>query len=569
MSLGGNIARLPLLGPSLIDAARLLRYPEIERVVRIDIAGTRRSLAWLRNAGAADDAADGRTLLILSLTDMIYQLKLEAMLASALRLRGWRVRILTGSPANLRARRYFEAFGLDEFVYLDNYQATRDEMRYCADAAQTFMRDAETFTAVKRWTFEDAWIGPQVLSAVSRASHQAAPNPADPETRAAIAAMLPQLLCRTVIARRLIADIQPDLGLVIEANDSVYGPFVDRLIGSGTNLIQVTQPWRDDALTLRRLTGTTRRMHPSSVASETLNKLAARPWSQAEQHVIDTMFADRYGGKWFLQSRNQPDTQPINRSSLIERLGLNPDHKIAVVFSHVLWDANLFYGEDLFLDYGDWFIATVAAAAANPSVNWIIKLHPANLWKRARENVDGEYAESRLIREHIGTLPPHVHLLKPDSDINSLSLFEHADIGITVRGTSGMEMPCFGKPTLTAGTGRYSNLGFTIDSAGKEEYLARLATLHELAPMDDRQIQLALWHAYAAFVLRPWRMRSFKSCFDYRKRGHHPLDQNMICLVSRMTEVEVNGDLYRFAEWAGSDAVDYLEIDEVASGNEG
>ena len=110
-------------------------------------------------------------------------------------------------------------------------------------------------------------------------------------------------------------------------------------------------------------------------------------------------------------------------------LGLDPTKRTAVMFSHVLWDANLFYGKDLFDNYGHWFVETVKAAVANPRLNWVIKLHPANLWKRELAGVSSEFDEIRLIREHIGELPPHVHLLLPDTKISTLSLFRMADAG--------------------------------------------------------------------------------------------------------------------------------------------
>jgi hypothetical protein len=488
------------------------------------------------------------------------------MLGAALRLDGWRVRVLVGARSNVRSERYFRSFGIDEFVYLDSYRLSAIEERRCATAAAELLSGPMTFPVVKGWTFEGGWVGPQILSALSRASHDGAPDPAESGTHAAFTRRLPALLERILIARHLMDNVKPDLGLTIEANDAVYGPFVDQAIVSGTPVIQVTQPWRDDALTMRRLTVKTRRMHPSSVSTETLDALATRDLSNAEQLAIDTMFANRYDGKWFLQSRNQPQTRSFDRAALVERLGLRADRKIAVVFSHVLWDANLFYGEDLFRDYGDWFVETVRAATRNTELDWIIKLHPANIWKRAREQVDGGYTETRLIEEQIGNLPAHVHVLAADSDINSLSLFEHADYGVTVRGTVGMEMPCFGKPMLTAGTGRYSGLGFTLDSASPDEYLARLAYLHETPRLSAEQTIRARWHAYAALIMRPWRMQSFKSAFNYQKKGLHPLDQNLSPLAFNMNKVDANGDLHRFATWAAGKDVDYLESNPDADG---
>jgi hypothetical protein len=554
------IARVPILGPAVINLARSLRDPATERLVNADFAATKAQLAWLREAMPAPGAAAKR-LLIVSLTDMVYQFKIEAMLGAGLKLAGWHPLVLTNSRTNTRAARYFRAFGIEDLVYLDEFAATAVERARCAAEATALLAGDLSFQSVKAWTFRQSWIGPQILSTVSRSQFEGAPDPADPATRAEIAALLPTLLERVVTAERVVKSVGADLGLVIEANYALYGPLIDALVGAGTPVVQATQPWRDDALTFKRLTPQTRRIHPSSIAPATFATLQERPFTAAEDAALDQLFADRYSGKWFLQSRNQPGTHDADAAAILERFALDPAKKTATVFSHVLWDANLFYGEDLFENYGAWFVATVRAAAANPHLNWLIKLHPANLWKRAREGVDGEYSELRLIAAQIGDLPPHVKLVAPDNDIATLSLFHFTDYGVTVRGTSGMELPCFGKPTLTAGTGRYSGLGFTDDSASAEEYLERLATLHLRAPLSPAETELARRHAHAAFLLRPWLMTSFRSTFAYEKRGVAPLDHNLECAVASLPDLQRNGDLERWARWAVSCEIDYLEVE--------
>jgi hypothetical protein len=552
------ISRLPVVGPAVIDLARSMRDPATERIVHADLAETVRALAWLRDALPALTGQAPR-LLILSLSDMVYQLKLEAMLGTALKLRGWRPIVLTNSRANTRALRYFRAFGITDLMYLDDFPPDPSDRARCAEAAGHLLNGPLSFQTVKAWNFAGSWIGPQILSTISRSQYQGAPDPSDPATRAEIAAMLPELMQRVLLAERLVKTARADLGLVIEANYALNGPLVDRLIESGTSVIQVTQPWRDDALTCFRLTAKTRRMHPSSITSATFESFRRKPWGATEEAALDRLFADRYSGKWFLQARNQPGGPDFDAAAIRQRLALDPAKKTATVFSHVLWDANLFFGEDLFQNYGEWFVETVRAAAANPHLNWLIKLHPANLWKRAREGVDGEFSELRLIRDHIGSLPSHVTLLYPDSEITTMSLFRFTDYGVTVRGTSGMELPCFGKPTLTAGTGRYSGLGFTDDSASATEYLARLAALHQRPPLDRGETLLARQHAYAAFLLRPWKMKTFKSTFDYQKRGTASLDHNLQCTVTSIAEARSNRDLDNWADWAITSFVDYLE----------
>jgi hypothetical protein len=558
VSLRKRVARLPLVGSALVDLGRRLHDPATARIVQADYQETFRQLAWLREA-MPTAASTGPRLLIVSLSDMVYQLKLEAMLGAALKLQGWRPVVLTNSATNTRAKRYFRAFGIDDFVYLDDFAPTEAE-REIADAAGARLLDGPlSFQAVKQWVFAEAWIGPMVLSTVSRNQHQGAPDPQDPATRTEIAALLPDLLTRVLVAGRVAETTRPDLAMVIEANYALFGPFVDRLIARGTNVVQVVQPWRDDALGFKRLTRETRRMHPSSISPDTFSRLLRSPWTARQDQELAQLLTDRYSGKWFLQTRNQPRTREADATAIRERFGLAADKKTATVFSHVLWDANLFYGEDLFQDYGEWFVETVRAAAANPHLNWLIKLHPANLWKRAREGIDGEFAETKLLREHLGTLPAHVHVLDPDCGIDTLSLFHFTDYGVTVRGTSGMELPCFGKPVVTAGTGRYSGLGFTDDCATIAAYLQRLASLHDQPSLGPERTMLARRHAHAAFLLRPWRMTSFRSTFAYRENGTHPLDHNLTCVVTSVSEAERNGDLARWVAWAGSDEIDYLE----------
>jgi len=205
-----------------------------------------------------------------------------------------------------------------------------------------------------------------------------------------------------------------------------------------------------------------------------------------------------------------------SKEEIVNQLGLNRGKKTVVVFSHVLWDANLFYGEDIFEDYEDWFVETLKAAVNNPAVNWIIKLHPSNIWKRNRDKVKGELREEVLLREKIGRMPKHIFLLYPDTPISTFSLFDLADYAVTVRGTVGMEICCFGVPVFTAGTGRYSGLGFTIDSASREDYLDKLSRIQDFPRLSEEQTLLAKKHSFTVFNLRPWKMDSFRAEFNYK-----------------------------------------------------
>ena len=150
-----------------------------------------------------------------------------------------------------------------------------------------------------------------------------------------------------------------------------------------------------------------------------------------------------------------------------------------LVFPHIFWDGTFFWGHDLFPNYEAFFAETLKIAYATPRANWIVKIHPANLVKNRRDGFAGRSNEMQVI-EAMGSLPPHIKVLDATTDISTLSLYEIGDVCVTVRGTVGMEAACFGLTTVTAGTGRYDRLGFTIDPETPEEFRDAAAARRKL-----------------------------------------------------------------------------------------
>ena len=157
-------------------------------------------------------------------------------------------------------------------------------------------------------------------------------------------------------------------------------------------------------------------------------------------------------------------------------------------------------------------------------------------------------------------VPPHLAVVRPDSEISTRSIFGVTDYGITIRGSVGFELPCFGVPVLTAGTGFYSGRGFTVDSSSPAEYVERLRTIERIPPLAPGQVELARRHAYALFRLRPTRFTSFLATIRPLEEMGHPLDHDVEIRVRTSADLEEAEDLRRFAEWAtGSRELDFLE----------
>jgi hypothetical protein len=286
----------------------------------------------------------------------------------------------------------------------------------------------------------------------------------------------------------------------------------------------------------------------------------AMPWSSSDEQTLMEEFDKAYReGTWFNRKFLHKGKRIKPPEEVREQLGLDPSKKTAVIFSHVLWDATFFYGEGLFEDYESWLLETVRAAASNTKVNWIVKLHPDLVWKLKYEGYSGELQDVIALRAALAAWPDHIKIVLPDTDISSYSFFEITDYCVTVRGTIGIEMACHGIPGLTAGTGRYSGLGFTIDSASQEDYLRLITNIQDLSPMSRQQAEDARRFAYALFKRRVWNTESFEMVRLPIEEVGHPLDHDIHIKLTSFDEVSSAKDLREFANWVASNAVDYFQ----------
>lgn len=504
-------------------------------------------------------ATDGIAL-IASLSYSTYQAKQEGMFAKAFQLKGLEPVVVT-LPDARNTRRFHELFGIEQFVTLEEYLTPELEDEAQATAAD--LHDSVAGPAdLKQLRYEGADVGREALSTVSRYLHDGGVDLDDPRARELLGSLLHSAVRTAIASKRMLDELRPQLVLFNERNYAGEGPLCDIALLRGVDVIQFVGGFEDDTTVFKRYTEETKAIHPRSLSEESWRRVQQIPWTPEREHELEAEFARRYDrDATFLARWNQGWTRLQSRGEIVGKLDLDPDKRTAVVFAHVLWDANMFFGRDLFADQEEWFVETVRAACANDRVNWLVKLHPANVWKRRRDGVSGELDEHQAIREHVGELPAHVKLLEPDTDISTWSLFDVTDVGVTIRGSVGFELPCLGKPALTAGTGFYSGRGFTIDSDTREEYLSRLARIEETEAPTAEQMELARKHAYGLFRLRQTHFTSYRSVYKPVERVDDPSEASIEVRVGSAEELARAQDLRRLGDWAvDTRELDYLEL---------
>ena len=309
-------------------------------------------------------------------------------------------------------------------------------------------------------------------------------------------------------AEGIVGAVRPDLVLT-DHEYTPKGELFETCLNSGLDLVACNTAHRSNALMLKRYGRHNRDQHLTTLSSDSWTLVRDLEWTQARRDSLSDEITSSYVmGDWFHTPWLHSNGHPVEGGELRTSLGIDATKKTAFIFPHVLWDAPAMWGKPLFPNYQEWFVETVAAACRNTDVNWVIKVHPDHVWKHDGGGPQGEAAEIRVLREQLGTLPSHISLIPPDTRISTLSLFSIMDYCLTVRGTVGVEAASFGIPVLTAGPARYSGRGFTVDSASRAEYLAKVARIQDMPRLPDAQRELAERFAYGLFLLRPLKLTS-------------------------------------------------------------
>lgn len=457
-----------------------------------------------------------RTVLFCNLMTMPSTAKVEALMAGLLRLKGYRAVVLLEDRSRAIEDIFRAAVPDVSFVYL-NGGVERAQAEAASTMAEVIVAKARSLQELVTLEIDGFRIGRNVQSLVLRKFRLGRLDDANTKHRDATLETLARSLQAKSFAEKLLGDLKPDLAIFVERGYTPAAEIFDACIMRGTDAIQWCGAPQSDCLIYRRYDRQTRGEHTLALSDETWNRLLKMPWTVAnDQMVVDRIVANYKSGAWYNRQRLQEDKAILSPDDVRRALRLDPSKKTAVIFCHILYDATFFYGESLFEDYEHWLVESVRSAVANPLLNWVVKVHPVNIWRSRMDGVQMVQLEAATLQKHFGVLPDHIKIMEADTGINTMSLFEVADYGLTVRGTIGMELPCFGIPVVTAGTGRYSGRGFTIDPGSRQEYADILARLHELPRLDDDQIRRARRHYYGALSLRPVPMRSFVLDFQAR-----------------------------------------------------
>lgn len=415
-----------------------------------------------------------------------------------LRDAGYVPAVLVFETRHQALRPYYESAGVREFIAWSTPQPEA-----YTDEARAWLQQCASFADLLRADHRGVRIGRAALSSLLRESQTGLHDIDLPGPDPRLIRTLAVALASADAASDLMQRLKPGLTLSYEMEYSPRRELFDATLASGGAVVMAARaPHRDDFM-VKRYATRDGHAHPTAPSEATWQHLRDMPWDAARRRALEDAIAQSYRGDdwWGVPTIALDRAEPPD--SLRRRLGLDPGRKTAVIFPHVPWDASFCWGTDLFGDYQTWLLEILRAACSNPRVNWVVRIHPANVLKSRAMSAGGDPVELASIRQQLGTLPPHITVLPADAPVATPALLGIADYCLTVRGTVGLEAASLGIPVLTAGTGRYDRRGFTVDSGSPAELLDRVRAIDDLPPLTAPQRELAQRFAYGMFVLRP------------------------------------------------------------------
>jgi hypothetical protein len=219
-------------------------------------------------------------------------------------------------------------------------------------------------------------------------------------------------------------------------------------------------------------------------------------WDEERDAELMAYLRSRWtGAEDWISFNRTPETE---LDAIVKATGIDFSKPTIGLLTNVMWDAQLHYPQNAFRDMWEWMATTIAYFARRPSLQLVIRVHPAELRGaiRSRQPIADE------IRKEIGELPPNIFIIPPDSSVSTYTVMAQCD-SVLIYGTkTGVELTSLGIPVIVAGEAWIRGKGITTDVRSPEHYREILDSLPWKRRLDEATMQRAKRYAYHFFFRR-------------------------------------------------------------------
>lgn len=202
-----------------------------------------------------------------------------------------------------------------------------------------------------------------------------------------------------------------------------------------------------------------------SFAFNSLHALEAKIVKQSDKLLLQEYLKDIYKG----DKNTISQTTPTEAAEIRKKLSIPNQKKIALLLGQVPYDTVMIYDSPVYNHLIDFIEDTINFFRSKKDYHLIIRLHPF-------EEIGNNNATlNSIIKKDI---PQNISIIH-SRQINTYSLMDLCDYGITITSQSGLELLSRNKPVIVLGNAFYSNKGFTHDVKDKGHYYYVLNNLSD------------------------------------------------------------------------------------------
>jgi hypothetical protein len=294
-------------------------------------------------------------------------------------------------------------------------------------------------------------------------------------------------------ARKAIETFKPDRILMSHAIYVDWGPALKVALEVGVPVTGWMASYLPSRFYLRHLGDSETDFH--SMSDEAWADRDEEPLSSDQAERVTRFVRRRYEDAVSFDMKEFRERKG-DAVTLRKKYGISGERPVWGVLCHINWDQVADYAPMLHRSFDEWVLDTLDQLLGIPDVDWLIKIHPAEVWDNPVSGTE------TLIAERFDKLPENIRIVGARDDISPLDFYELVDGGVTVYGTAGLELSMLGKPVVLAGSAHYGGKGFTHDARDLEEYHALLRDAPALAGLDEAKTSTARKYAYSYFIQR-------------------------------------------------------------------
>lgn len=176
---------------------------------------------------------------------------------------------------------------------------------------------------------------------------------------------------------------------------------------------------------------------------------------------------------------------------------LSNDENFTSLFTNVIWDAQLFFDQNIFKNMVEWVLQTIDYYVKLNKI-LVIRAHPAEVTGTlpSRQNIFSE------IKNKYKKLPKNIIFIHSDDPISSYAIIEKSKFCIVYGSTIATEIASIGKNVLIGGESWIKNKNISYDPTSKAQYFKFIDQLLINSEMNDYTFIRAKKYAYHFFFRR-------------------------------------------------------------------